>query len=152
MGLERQGFVMQRLIAFIIVLLGFLSFWYYENNYDFQNICENYYQTNMREKLQKNPKKAIKYTAKWKNACNAELLKNKQNKPEVDFDKSCRIIDKAAMSTLTYVSIIKRNSNNKNLAHEAITETLNNIKPYSNCVEYNVYSGMLSQSLKKVYE
>ncbi len=140
---------MQRYIAFIILVLGLFSFWYYENNYDSQNICENYFTSNMKDSIKNNPDKAVAYTTKWKNACNAELLKNKQVKTENDFDKSCRMIDKAAMSTLTYVSVIKRNSSDKNLAPKAIEETLQNIKPYSNCAEYSVYSGMLSQSLKK---
>lgn len=141
---------MQRYIAFIIIILGLFAFWFYENNYDTQNICENYYQTNLKGSLKKNPNKAAKYAEKWKNACNAELLKYQEMNSSENFDKSCRIIDKAAMSTLTYVSIVKRNSDDKMLAPNALKETIKNIQPYSNCVEYNVYNGMLNQSLKKL--
>lgn len=141
---------MQRYIAFIIIIFGLFAFWFYESNFDTQNICENYYQTNLKSIIKDNPKKAIVNAEKWRNACNTELLKNKESKSDKDFNKSCRMIDKAAMSTLTYVSVVKRNTEDKTLAPNALKETIKNIQPYANCVEYNVYNGMLNQSLKKI--
>ncbi len=51
---------MQRYIAFIIILIGLAAFWFYESNYDTQNICENYYKTNLKTTMKNNPKKATK--------------------------------------------------------------------------------------------
>lgn len=138
---------MKQLAILIIIAASISSFLYYENNIDTQNICNNYLMKDVKEQIIKNPEKVLKYSVKRRNACNAELVKNRKIENEKQFNSSCSLLGSATVSTLTYASISDKKFQNKQSAQTALNETIENIKPYAKCPEYGLYSGMLQRSL-----
>ena len=95
------------------------------------------------------PKEVLNRYQKWHNACNAELVKNKDGCPYYT-DIHCRLIDDAAVATAVYGTLIKE-TYGKNKEYEKVyKETYNNVKPYeSRCKNAAVAKRFLTKSYQK---
>lgn len=140
---------MKQIIVIAVVAAGILGFLYYENNLDTQSICSSYLMKDIKEDMNKNPAKVLKYSSKRRNACNAELLKKRKIQSETQLNSSCKLLNSATVSTLTYASVVNKTFKDKTSAQKALKETIENIKPYQSCPEYGLYNSMLQQSLLK---
>ncbi|MFR1673048.1 MAG: hypothetical protein ACLSWI_08910 [Candidatus Gastranaerophilaceae bacterium] len=141
---------MNRIIAFMIVFTALAGYWYYEENFDNSTICESYNQETLSKKIQKNSNKSVTYANKWRNSCNADLKKHQNLKDKTDTDLYCQKIDKAAISTLAYVSVVKKQADGNKKAEEALNDTIKNISQYPYCIQYDIFNDMLNRSLKTV--
>lgn len=141
---------MQRIIAFIIIFLGLAGFWYYEANYDFASICDSYNQETLSKKLKQDTRKSADYANKWRISCNAYLNKNDLKNNTIENDLFCKKIDKAAISTLAYVSVVKKQDGGDKKAQDALNDTIKNISQHSECVQFEIFNGMLNRSLKNI--